>query len=171
MRKAAIAFLLLIVGAACVTAQRPADNDFSHLKVHDALGLKLRLPGAFKRFEEAPAVAFRPDPPTRTSPGVLVLRYTGRTPTQILDEAFIKVRDKMGGEPLPVRGVVGGREVMGIHAELFTHLIWIYAIPAGGAVYLLQIAAPVTWNDETVLAFHDLVCRGVTLPPEPAPAH
>jgi len=168
MSKTAIVLVLVLIGGACVSMQRPADDDFTRLKEFEALGLKLRLPAAFVRFDEPPSVAFRPDPPTRTSPGILVLRSTSKTVEQMLDEAFVKVRDQMSGEPLPVRGIVGGRRVMGIHAELITHLIWIYAFNAGGAVYLLQIAAPVTWSDETILQFHDLVCRGVTLPPEPA---
>ncbi len=166
MRRLTVLLFCLALGVACVSVQRPADDDFSRLKTFEAFRLKLRLPAAFVRFEEPPSVSFRPDPPSRTSPGVQVLQYTDRSVTRVLEESYAKVRDRMSGEPLPVRGVVGGREVMGVYSELVTHLIWIYVFEAGGAVYLVHIAAPVTWTDEKILEFHDLVCRNVTLPAE-----
>ncbi|HPM75555.1 MAG TPA: hypothetical protein PK961_00590 [bacterium] len=157
-----VVLALLCVGCAAVT--RPDPSDLSSTTRHEAFGLSLTLPKAFKRFNEGSSVAFRPDPPSRTSPGVLVQRHDGADAVRVLDAAYRKIATQMSGLPEPIRGRVGGQDVMGIYSELVTHLIWIYAPSQGDTVWTLQIIVPVDWTDETALAFHDFVCRNVRFP-------
>lgn len=155
--------LLLFLVAACVTARPSNDVDFSHTKTVRADGLKLRVPASFRKFTENDAVLFRPDPPVRPSPGVLVRRETADDVYRVLDAALLKVRDKMGGAPLLIKRNIAGRETLGLHDELVTHFIWIYAIESDGTIWTLQIVAPLSWTDEQALAFHDLVCDNLRI--------
>ncbi|HPQ68476.1 MAG TPA: hypothetical protein PKW95_05075 [bacterium] len=160
----ALLIVLALLCAGCTTVTRPDPTDFSGTKRHEAFGLSLTLPKAFKRFDEGTAVAFRPDPPSRTSPGVLVQRHDNADAMRVLDAAYRKIATQMSGLPEPIQGRVGEQEVMGIYSELVTHLIWIYAPVRGDTVWTLQIIVPVDWTDETALAFHDFVCQNVRFP-------
>jgi hypothetical protein len=163
MRKSFVALGLLCACVACSLTPRFNPANFGDLRDFDADGLKLRLPAAFKRFAEDDAVLFRPEPPVRPSPGVLVKREDGGNTDKALAAAYQKIVGKMGGAPLAIRGTIGGREAKGWHDQLVTHFLWIYATTDGQSTWLLQILAPVEWTDDQALAFHDLVCRDVKL--------
>lgn len=167
MSRTFICLFLLVSLVGCVTVPRPDATDFNRMVDYEALGLTLKLPFGFTRFNEPPAVAFRPDPPTRTSPGVLIIRYQDRTPARVLRDAKHKVLHEMYGDPLVVRGDLAGREVAGIHAELITHFIWLYVLSGEDCVWLVQIIAPVTWPDEQVISFHDMVCNHIHIQSAP----
>jgi len=160
-----LAVLLLLALTGCVGATTLRSDDFSRLTEHDVYGLTIKLPASMKRFDEGGTVAFRPDPPSRTSPGVLVLHRRGGDVDRILRQIYTKVENQMSGEPIYVRVVIAGREVKGVYAELVTHFVWIYLIKEGRDLWTLQMAAPLDWTDETALEFHDLICENVRIAP------
>lgn len=163
-RQAAILLAWLLLLGGCVTMAKPDLTDFSSLRGYEAAGVNLRLPKYFKRFEENGAFLFRPEPPVRPSPGVLVKPEKTKDNMAALEAAYNKVTEKMGGMPVVIRRSIAGRETPGLQDQLITHFIWIYALKgANGQVRILQIIAPVQWTDEQVLAFHDLVVQNLTL--------
>jgi len=161
-RRIAIILLWLLVFG-CVTVPKSNPLNISSLSSFEAQGLSLRLPSGFKKFTEERAVLFRPEPPVRPSPGVLVMCEEGTKPEVLLNRAYQKVATKMGGVPLYIKGTIAGREVRGLQDQLATHLIWLYVIPEGKVVWLLQIIAPIEWTDEQALAFHDVVCKNIEI--------
>ena len=156
-------FSLLLALGACVTAKPLAPTDFSATTTVSAEGLSLQLPKGYVRFTEGDAVFFRPDPPQRPSPGVMVWRQNNKKVMTVLDMAWMRVREKMSGEPEPIQNTMAGRKVLGFYSELSTHFIWIYALENKNTVWAIQIAAPVSWPDDKVLKFHDLVVGHVTI--------
>lgn len=161
-RASAILIVMLLFFGGCVTMPKPNPTDFTKLKSYTAAGLNFRLPKSFKQFEEQGAALFRPEPPVRPSPGVLVKLEKTKDDMAALEAAYRKVTEKMGGLPVAIRKTIAGRETLGLHDQLITHFIWIYAVKGNdGQVRILQIIAPVQWTDEQVLAFHDLVIQNV----------
>jgi hypothetical protein len=157
---AALAFFVI----GCVTVPKPDSTDFSSLRTVTVDGLKLRVPRTFERFNENGAALFRPEPPVRPSPGLLIKRAKTTNRDRVLEEAARKVYDKMGGDPLAVTVKIGERETRGITAELPTHFIWIYVIEGTDAMWTMQIIAPIEWSDELALRFHDTIASGVRPP-------
>ena len=166
MRNRILVLLLTVLACACVTTPATNNVDFTSLRSEEVLGLKMKLPRSMKRFNEDGFVAFRPDPPTRTSPGILVLRQNGDRVEAQLRAIYIKVEEQMSGEPIFVHTQVGQRTVRGVYAELVTHFVWMYIFTQGNATYTLQIVAPLDWTDEDALSFHDIICQNVTLEKE-----
>jgi hypothetical protein len=164
----ALTYCLLVALAACVSVPRANPLDFSSTDEYNVGGLTLRLPHGFKKFDEKGAELFRPEPPIRPSPGVLVLREDKTTPDAAFNRAYQKIYTAMGGMPLAIQVRIDGRLVPGLHDQLSTHFIWIYVIPGAKAVWTLQIAAPVEWTDAQVLSFHDQIVGSVHLTEETA---
>ena len=152
---------LLVAG--CVTVSAPDATDLSSTKVVNVDGLKFKIPRYYKKFNENGASVFRPEPPVRPSPGVLVFQEETADSTALLGRAMLKVRDKMSGNPLAIKATIDGRECLGLTDELLTHFIRIYVVEGKDAIWLLQIVAPLTWSDAQAIALHDMVVESVRI--------